>query len=57
MIGYQFVWNVRCAVCLAAAVGDELHCQSWAATHRCPPSTSADEAGEPNPSTTRPEGA
>ena len=37
----MIVWSVKCDRCQNAAIGDELHCQTWAATHRCP----RDEAG------------
>jgi hypothetical protein len=50
----RFVWHVRCADCLAAAVySSELDAQSWAAIHRCP-KTPGDLPAETQPSTTQP---
>lgn len=50
----RFVWHVRCADCLAAAVySSELDAQSWATIHRCP-KTPGDLPAETQPSTTQP---
>ena len=60
MTGGGFVWHLRCAHCLAAAVysrhDDAL---DWAERHRCTcpcsPHTTRDQREDTQPSTTQPE--
>lgn len=47
-----FTWHVHCDRCTAAAIGDELHCQTWVAAHACP-QTPRDTRAETQPTTTK----